>query len=101
MFAPTALAVTLINLVTAPYDNLTLHQIGGPQSLKWELVGPKSAMTDDALEREVFRACPKGYQSDAGVGISKPDGAKWWRFTFFCLDPSAEGSSEAPGHTRS
>jgi len=69
--------------------------IGGPKSLKREIVGLKSDMTDKALDSEALRACPGGYRSDNGVGFTKPDRSSWWRFTFFCLDPRAEEAARA------
>ena len=66
-----------------------LRHLGGPDSLAWELVGSKALMTDRVIDQEALRACPKGYQSDRGVGFTSPDGKKQWRFSFFCLDPAS------------
>jgi hypothetical protein len=89
------IASTVLQLQAARADSLSWRRIGGPRSLAREIVGLKSDMTDKALDVMALRACPGGYQSDNGVGFTKSDGAKWWRFTFFCLDPRAEGSPEA------
>lgn len=88
--------IVLIAVLLAPTaalcdDTLSHHQIGGPDSLKYEIVGLESDFTDKALDAEALRACPRGYQSDGGEGFTKSDGSKWWRFTLFCLDPAAEG----------
>jgi hypothetical protein len=91
----TVILAILLRSLAAHADTLTWKKIGGPQSPKREIIGLKSEMTDKALDAEALRACPHGYQSDNGAGFTKPDGSTWWRFTFFCLDPKAEGSTEA------
>jgi hypothetical protein len=91
----TLVASSLLRMDPVHADSLSWHRIGGVQSLKREIVGLKSDMSDKALTAMAIRACPRGYQSDNGVCFTKSDGSKWWRFTFFCLDPNAEGPPEA------
>lgn len=90
----------LVQGQTARAATLTRRSIGGPGSLKREIIGLESDMSDKTLDAEALRACPHDYQSDNGVGLTKPDGSRWRRFTFFCLDPSAEASLGA-ARTRS
>ena len=93
----TVVASVLLSLQAAKANSMSWHAVGGPQSLAREIVGLKSEMNDKALDAMALRACPKGYQSDIGVGFTKTDGSKWWRFKFFCFDGTAEGSAAIRG----
>ena len=82
----------IVSILLASFPNvaicstLSYHQLGGQNSLEYEITGLRNAMTDKALEFDAARARPQGYQSEDGSGFTKPDGSKWWRFEFVCWD---------------
>lgn len=81
-------AILLCFAGSAEANLLSYQRIGGPLSRQHEITGLTSEMTNDALDAEALRACPRGYQPEEETGFEKPDGSSAGRFTFYCLNPS-------------